>query len=306
MSNSQRPWFNLMNTVSPAHHHISRTLTAVAVVMTVSLGLGQSNDCMAEQFKAKVIAVADGDTITIQLSNGKQERVRFLICDAPESNQPYGDKSADFTRKATLNKTVTIKTESRDTYGRILGEVILADGTSLNRELIRQGLAHWFYHYNSDPKAGMLEVEAKTKRRGLWADDSPLYPRAWRRGARLTPSDPPPPVTNASGIVIFSAMPNPRGLDAGNEVLTIANFTDAPVNLLGWTVRDDDGGQFPLSGMLKPNGRQQFKLDSALQLSNSGDTLELVDKSGKSVHRVSYVATSVKNGIAIQFVERKK
>jgi endonuclease YncB( thermonuclease family) len=34
-----------------------------------------------------------------------------------------------------------------DRYGRLVGEVLLPDGRSLNRELIRAGLAWWYRSY---------------------------------------------------------------------------------------------------------------------------------------------------------------
>ena len=40
-----------------------------------------------------------------------------------------------------------IQTHGHDPYKRILGEVILADGMSLNRELVKQGWWWWYRRY---------------------------------------------------------------------------------------------------------------------------------------------------------------
>lgn len=40
-----------------------------------------------------VVRVADGDTVTVELDNGKRERIRFGGIDAPESSQTYGRES---------------------------------------------------------------------------------------------------------------------------------------------------------------------------------------------------------------------
>jgi endonuclease YncB( thermonuclease family) len=81
---------------------------------------------------------------------------------------------------------VTVQVKDTDRYGRPGGEVLLADGRSLNQELVRAGLAWWYRQYAPhDTTLAQLEAEARAAKRGLWADAAPVPPWAWRK-ARAT------------------------------------------------------------------------------------------------------------------------
>ena len=43
-----------------------------------------------------------------------------------------------------FSQTVTVQPGDRDRYERTVGEVILEDGRSLNRELVKAGFAWWY------------------------------------------------------------------------------------------------------------------------------------------------------------------
>ncbi|MDO3380460.1 thermonuclease family protein [Geoalkalibacter halelectricus] len=138
-----------------------------------------------ESFPARVIRVADGDTITVSDAYDQQHRIRFSEIDAPESpDQPYHDTATQYVIDRIAQRPVTIVVRDTDRYGRIVGEIILPDGNSLNRELVAQGLAWWYHQYSNDETIGVLEAQARAARRGLWADPSPVPPWDWRRGQR--------------------------------------------------------------------------------------------------------------------------
>lgn len=72
-----------------------------------------------------------------------------------------------------------------DRYGRVVGEVLLPDGRSLNRELVRAGLAWWYRQYApTDTLLAQLEAEARAAHQGLWSDPAPVPPWAWRKQRR--------------------------------------------------------------------------------------------------------------------------
>lgn len=89
--------------------------------------------------------VADGDTVTVELDNGKRERIRFGGIDAPESSQTYGRESRknliDLLEK--YGSCVIVEYDRRDNYGRIVGKVI-SGGVDLNLEQVKSGSA-WVY-----------------------------------------------------------------------------------------------------------------------------------------------------------------
>ncbi len=125
----------------------------------------------------------DGDTIDV-LHQGAAVRVRLTGIDCPEKRQAFGTRAKQVASGIVFNKEVTIRTAGGDRYGRTLGEVLLPGGISLNRTLVREGFAWWYWKYSSDASLGELEKEARAARRGLWADPSPVAPWDFRRSRR--------------------------------------------------------------------------------------------------------------------------
>jgi micrococcal nuclease len=138
----------------------------------------------ADEFAGRVVGIADGDTITV-LHARHSETVRLLGVDVPEKRQAYGDRARRFTAELAFDRTVTVRTAGRDRNGRLLGEVVLPDGRSLNQELVRSGYAWWFHRYSRDSTLARLEEQAREWRRGLWADEAPIPPWDYRfKGGR--------------------------------------------------------------------------------------------------------------------------
>lgn len=137
----------------------------------------------AEEFTGRVVGVTDGDTIKV-LHAHQSETVRLLGVDAPEKRQAYGDRARQFTAELAFDRSVTVRSSGRDRNGRLLGEVLLPDGRSLNQELVRAGYAWWFRKYSSDIRLARLEEEARQDRRGLWADAAPTAPWEYRISGR--------------------------------------------------------------------------------------------------------------------------
>jgi endonuclease YncB( thermonuclease family) len=173
-----------MRTVSRAGW---RVLGRVATWLAVwSLLAGAAT---AEEFAGRVVAVTDGDTLKV-LRVRHAETVRLEGVDAPEKRQAYGERAKRFTADLAFDRTVTVRTRGRDRNGRLLAEVVLPDGRSLNQELVRAGYAWWFRRYSRDGRLARLEDEARRGRRGLWADQAPQSPwefRGGRAGARQGP-----------------------------------------------------------------------------------------------------------------------
>ncbi len=136
----------------------------------------------AASFSAKVISVIDGDSFNIQLSDGKAKVILYGV-DCPELGEDYGQEARTFTNAKCYGKTVTIDLRGKDKMDRLIGIVTLADGTNLNEELVRQGLAWWSDKFApKDETLKRLHTEAKTSRRGLWAAPNPIPPWIFRNG----------------------------------------------------------------------------------------------------------------------------
>jgi micrococcal nuclease len=132
----------------------------------------------------KVIAVKDGDTIEVLL-NGKAQRIRLAHIDCPEKNQPYGTKAKLFTSEKCFGQLVTLAHNRQyDRNKRLIAEVILSNGDTLNRELVKTGLAWHYKKYSADSTYSILEIKARLEKKGLWADREPVAPWLWRKSSR--------------------------------------------------------------------------------------------------------------------------
>jgi len=100
-------------------------------------------------YKAKIVAVYDGDTVTAEVDFGcnlmMTMRLRLYGINAPEMRGPEKEKgkvSRDWLRKEILKKDVIIETykDKKGKYGRWLA-VIWKDDVNINYKLVGMGLA---------------------------------------------------------------------------------------------------------------------------------------------------------------------
>ncbi len=163
-------------------------------VLIVFLGLATlffGEESFAVELSGKVTDVTEGDTLTLETSPGEFFKVRLKEVDAPEASQTFGRQARQWVEELVLGKNVAVKYETVDRYGRTIGEVILPDGRSLNRELVRLGFAwHYRVHYPVDASLRELEYQAWKQKAGLWVDPSALPPWEFRRGNGSRPEPP--------------------------------------------------------------------------------------------------------------------
>ena len=151
---------------------LSLTLTYLLLTLT----------CFAEDLIGKVVSVYDGDTITV-LSGNTQHKIRLEGIDTPESKQPFGNKAKQAMSEMVFGKQVKVVWKKKDRYGRTLGHVYV-NGKWTNLQMIKQGMAWHYKQYSKDQELASAEVEARTKRLGLWADKAPVAPWDWRKSKR--------------------------------------------------------------------------------------------------------------------------
>jgi endonuclease YncB( thermonuclease family) len=121
------------------------------------------------------------------LRDGKAAKVRLYGIDTPERKQAFGTRARQVASELAFRQTVTVRVRDVDRYGRLVAEVLLPDGRSLNHELVRAGLAWWYRQYaRNDTALAQLEAEARAAKRGLWSDPQPLAPWTWRKERRGT------------------------------------------------------------------------------------------------------------------------
>lgn len=140
-----------------------------------------------------VVSIADGDTCTLLLPDKRTVIIRLANIDAPEKKQAFGSRAKETLAQLIFHQTVHVYSIGADRYGRVIGDVYLLDGTSVNAALVRQGMARLYRRYSQNPELAALEAAARQAQRGLWADAHPIPPWDFRKGARQESGTPNAP-----------------------------------------------------------------------------------------------------------------
>jgi endonuclease YncB( thermonuclease family) len=136
----------------------------------------------------RVVSIHDGDTLKVW-DGGQLHTVRLVAIDAPERRQAHSQRARQQLAAAVWQREVRVSYRKRDRYRRLVGQV-WRDGEDVGLALVRGG---WAWHYTAYQRDQSLadrlayavaEQEARQHRLGLWADDDPLPPWAFRRQAR--------------------------------------------------------------------------------------------------------------------------
>jgi len=152
-------------------------LAAVVVALTLATA------ATAETIPGRVVAIHDGDTLTVLVAK-HPVKVRLADIDAPELKQAFGTRSRQSLAALCFQEEARLETAGKDRYGRTIATVHCA-GTDANEQQVRQGMAWVFERYarrNSPLYA--IQSEAKTAGIGLWSDPQPVQPWEWRQQKR--------------------------------------------------------------------------------------------------------------------------
>ena len=136
---------------------------------------------------AIVVAVADGDTVTVlreTAAGPRQIRVRLTEIDAPERRQPWGARARQALADKVFRRSVRVAASGEDRYGRQLARLHV-DGRDINREMVREGHA-WVYRRYATEDWLPDEAAARDSGLGLWSlgVGASVPPWEWRRSER--------------------------------------------------------------------------------------------------------------------------
>jgi endonuclease YncB( thermonuclease family) len=157
-------------------------LALVAVVGGVGTAAAVALTPAPSTDSATVTRVIDGDTIDVDI-DGRTERIRLLNVDTPETkdpNQPVqclGPEATAYLAGVLPTGTrirLEYDRERTDRYDRTLAAVFSADGTLVNAEIARQGLASVVVIDGNDrfyPRIAAARDEAVAARRGLYSQE---------------------------------------------------------------------------------------------------------------------------------------
>lgn len=136
----------------------------------------------AGEISGKVIGISDGDTFTLLTADKQQIKIRLAEIDAPESGQPYGNKSKQVLSGLVFGKDVRVVVQTTDRYGRTVGRPHVGS-LDVSAEMIRMGAAWAYREYLKDQSLLVLEADAKSNQRGLWglSEAQNMPPWEWRR-----------------------------------------------------------------------------------------------------------------------------
>ncbi|TJZ63317.1 nuclease [Sphingobacterium olei] len=136
---------------------------------------------LAQSLKGKVIRVSDGDTIALLDSTKTQVRIRLYGIDCPENGQDFANVAKRFTSDLCFSEIVTVDVKDIDRYGRTVGIVWTSDSINVNLELLREGLAWHYKHFDKSEEFEQAEHLARQNKKGLWIQSNAVAPWDYRR-----------------------------------------------------------------------------------------------------------------------------
>lgn len=172
------------------------------------------------QFKddlvGKVVAVSDGDSITLLTDDLNQVKIRLEGIDAPEFTQDFGTQAKKALSAKVFQKRIRIHRRGEDRYGRTLGYLFVGDEW-INKSMVELGMAWHYKQYSSDPELAQAEIDARNKKVGVWSHPDPVPPWDYRHrsgsgNASAKPANgdappsigtPAPPMSNEADKVVY-------------------------------------------------------------------------------------------------------
>jgi len=139
------------------------------------------------ELSGEVSGVPDSDALLLRVAGGREHRIRLNGIDAPELQQPFGQRSQQLLQQLLRGRVLRVVTLGEDRAGQILGDVYvrLAEGEAeklLNVELVERGWAWHFVRFAKDNRElSEAEQRARSGRLGLWSEASPVAPWEFRR-----------------------------------------------------------------------------------------------------------------------------
>jgi len=175
-----------------------------ALFAILPIGGQASAEDWPSRLAGRVIAVDDGDTLTLLEPGGKCWEVRMSDYDSPERahrpgepgactgkpsdwppsplpGQPRAEEAGQALKSLALGREATARCYGSGSYGRIACTVFV-DGKSLNAAMISAGWGMVFRNpaWVRERASRQLEAEARAGQRGIWADQAPINPAKWR------------------------------------------------------------------------------------------------------------------------------
>ena len=149
-----------------------------SLVVSASLAL-----CAGERLTAFVNSITDGDSVLLTVTNSTETTsYRLFGIDAPEKGQGFYRTSKARLAELVRKQKVQIVDHGTAKYRRRLCTIYLSDGTDVNLEMVREGMAWHYSYYLTNETYAAAQKEARDSRRGLWIEKNPIEPHVFRKG----------------------------------------------------------------------------------------------------------------------------
>ncbi|WP_174875432.1 thermonuclease family protein [Vogesella oryzae] len=179
----------LFSNAAPARKLVAALVLLAAIVTWFYPSHGEAV-AGGSQIMGTVVAIADGDTLTVLDQANQQHKIRFAFIDAPEKAQPYGQSARQALSAQVFRQPVRVEVIEQDRYGRNVGRVWRQD-QDINLLMVQQGYAWHYRQYAQKTQSGSdfahyeaAQQQAAHSRLGLWQQAAPQAPWEWRRNRR--------------------------------------------------------------------------------------------------------------------------
>lgn len=162
-------------------------------VIVFLLAASASLHALGATIVGRVVAIADGDTITVLDGSRVQHKIRLAGIDAPEKKQAFGQASKESLSQLAYGRQAVVIWEKTDRYNRVVGKVMISD-SDVCLEQVRRGMAWHYVKYAKEQPAedareyATSEIKARRENLGLWREARPVPPWDWRAEKKARPA----------------------------------------------------------------------------------------------------------------------
>ncbi|HSC80552.1 MAG TPA: thermonuclease family protein [Chitinolyticbacter sp.] len=156
----------------------------------LDLDLPRGEAVKGEIVEGRVIAVADGDTLTVLDDGLVEHKLRLAFVDAPEKAQAFGNVAKWQLSSRVYGRAIRAELIDVDRYGRGVARVWLG-GEDVNLALLNTGYAWHYTRYAERIQSGTefaryaaAERQARAGQLGLWQGARPQPPWQYRQRKR--------------------------------------------------------------------------------------------------------------------------
>ena len=204
--------------VEYVHTMFSLIFRRLSLVVAVLLPAIISGNAQSPTLTGKVVAVEDGDSITILDKKKHQHKIELAGIDAPEDGQAFALKAQAFLSEQVMGQMVVVEGQRYDRNGRLIGKLLIS-GRDMNLEMLISGFAWHYKEYaaeQSDRDRQLYESAefyARKSKFNLWSDAAPVAPWQFDRPkpVQTTPFDTAAsPSTRGPELIRLADTPKPE------------------------------------------------------------------------------------------------